>query len=164
MLLLETGLSVGALVRLDLDDVDLHLGCVVLPGENGKTNCLSLGTAALALDFYLREGRPELNHHPDEKALFISQMSGRLSRQGLWQILRHWGRKAEPPIDLSPRLVRNTAALRMSQAHRPVDEIQALLGHDNSLSTQALIRRLEAACGAGGPATYERLEKTKVHG
>jgi site-specific recombinase XerD len=145
-LLLETGLSVGSLVRLDLDDLDLSQGWLNVSGENEKSNRLPLGQAAAALQGYLEEGRPELNHQPDEKALFVSQMDGRISRQGVWQILRHWGRKAVPPIDLSPRLVRNTAALRMLKAGHPTREIQARLGHANFLSTQALLRRLEGAC------------------
>jgi integrase/recombinase XerD len=164
LLLLETGLSVASLVRLDLSDVDLHQGCVFVPGENGKTKSLPVGATVPALVSYLQEGRPELNHNLDEKALFISQMNSRLSRQGLWQILRHWGQKVDPPLDLSPRLVRNTAALRMSRANRPVEEIQAMLGHDNLLSTQALIRRLEAACGPVSPATLDTSEETIAHG
>jgi site-specific recombinase XerD len=94
----------------------------------------------------LEEARPELNTHTEEQAFFISQMDGRMSRQGIWQILRHWGWRHEPPILLSPRLVRHTAALRMARADRPLQEIQSLMGHSNPLSTQALIRRLEAAC------------------
>jgi site-specific recombinase XerD len=164
LLMLETGLSVGALVRLDLADLDLRQGFVYVPGENGKSNRIPVGTAALALGGYLQEGRPELNHQPDEKALFISQMDGRISRQGLWQILRHWGRKAKPPIDLSPRLVRNTTALRMLRSGKTVVEIQARLGHDNILSTQALIRRLEAACQDGNPTTLDIPEETTLHG
>ena len=164
LLLLETGLSVATLVRLDLGDVDLRQRCVFVPSEDGTAKPLPLGTAVPALNCYLLEGRPELNHQSDEKALFISQMNSRLSRQGLWQILRQWGRKVDPPLDLSPRLVRNTAALRMSHARRPVEEIQTMLGHDNLLSTQALIRRLEAACGSASPATFDTPEEARAHG
>jgi integrase/recombinase XerD len=165
LLLLETGLSVGALVRLDLDDLDLEQESVFVPGENGKSKPLPLGAAAPALVCYLEEGRPELDHQLSaEKALFISQMNSRLSRQGLWQILRHWGKKVDPPLDLSPRLVRNTAALRMSRFGIPLEEIQAMLGHDNLLSTQALIRRLEAAYQAGFADTPETPEEATAHG
>lgn len=144
-LLLETGLSVGTLVSLDLTDLDLNSGRLHLQTDNSNDIWLPLGNATESLRRYLEDGRRDLNPQPDETAVFISQMGGRISRQGIWQILRYWGKQTEPPIDLSPRVVRHTAALRMARNGRALDEIQALLGHSNPLSTQALLRRLEAA-------------------
>lgn len=163
LLLLETGLSVGALTTLNLADFDQSSGklCVVLDDQSDRW--LSLGEAAEALARYLIEARPELNTHADEQAFFISQMDGRMSRQGIWQILRHWGLMHEPPILLSPRLVRHTAALRMARADQPLEEIQHLLGHSNPLSTQALIRRLEAACGDQAETNPEKPIRIGAH-
>jgi integrase len=73
-------------------------------------------------------------------------MDGRLSRQGIWQILNHWGKLVNPPIKLSPRLLRHNAAVRMHRDGKPIPEIQIRLGHRNPLSTRALIRRLENLC------------------
>ncbi|HZD58779.1 MAG TPA: tyrosine-type recombinase/integrase [Anaerolineales bacterium] len=148
-LLLETGLSVGTLVALNLSDLDLSAGKLHLTTEGGRDVWLPLGQATEPLKRYLEEGRRDLNPQQDEQALFISQMGGRISRQGIWQILRYWGKATEPPIDLSPRVVRHTAALRLSRSGRPLSEIQALLGHSNPLSTQALLRRLEAVAQDG---------------
>jgi integrase/recombinase XerD len=145
-LLLETGLSVGTLIALNLSDLDLRSGKLHITTENGESSWPPLGNATPALERYLTEGRPDLVHEPNEPALFISQMDGRMSRQGIWQILRYWGRLLNPPVILSPRLVRHTAALHMARKGRPLSEIQALLGHSNPLSTQALLRRLLAAC------------------
>ena len=146
MLLLETGLSVGDLTDLDLTDLDLRAGRfhVNLVGKGDLW--LSMGEAKNAVEDYLHEGRSDMLHKPGEPALFISQMDGRLSRQGVWQILNHWGQMTNPPITLSPRVLRHTAALRMSMSGLSNAEIQIRLGHRNPLSTQALIRRLEAAC------------------
>jgi len=146
MLLLETGLSVAALTALDMTDVDIasrrlhvHLAWV---GDVW----LGMEKAYSPLREYILEGRPDLLQKPGEPALFISQMDGRLSRQGVWQILRYWGEQAEPAIPLSPRLVRHSAALRMKKGGMSSADIQKRLGHRNLLSTQALLRRLEANC------------------
>ena len=146
MLLLETGLSVLDLTELDMTDLDLRAGRfhVNLVGKGDLW--LALGEAKRALEEYVQVGRPDLLHYPGEPALFISQMDGRLSRQGVWQILNHWGQLVNPPISLSPRVVRHTAALRMGKAGLSNAEIQIRLGHRNPLSTRALIRRLKAAC------------------
>jgi site-specific recombinase XerD len=145
-LLLETGLSVGDLTDLDMSDLDLRAGLLRVNLVEEGDVWLSMGDAKNAVDDYLSQGRPEILHDPGEPALFISQMDGRLSRQGVWQILNHWGHMANPPIALSPRILRHTAALRMSLNGYPVKEIQSRLRHRNPLSTRALIRRLQAVC------------------
>lgn len=144
-LLLESGLTVGTLIGLNLPDVNIVDCSLRLRTENSHEVWAPLGSAAAPLDRYLKDGRPELNYLPEEPALFISQTGGRMSRQGVWQVLRQWGRRARLPVTLSPRLIRHTAALRMWQSGRPLIEIQSLLGHSNMLSTQALLRRLSAS-------------------
>jgi site-specific recombinase XerD len=146
MLLLETGLSVGDLTDLDMIDLDLQAELIQINVNGEDNNWISMGNALRAIDDYLTTGRPELLHEPGEPALFISQMDGRLSRQGVWQIFNHWGRMATPPIALSPRILRHTAALRMNLAGYSLKDIQSRLRHRNPHSTRALIRRLEAAC------------------
>lgn len=141
-LLLESGLTVGALIALDLADLDMRSERLHICLETGQDIWVPLGNSSPPLQRYLREGRPELNSRPDEPALFISQTGGRMSRQGVWQVLRQWGAKARLPLTLSPRLARHTAAYRLARSGRPIVEIQNLLGHSNPLSTQALLRRL----------------------
>ena len=78
-----------------------------------------------------------------EPALFVSQMGGRVSRQGIWQGIRNWGREAELSLDLSPRIIRHTATKAMIKAGKKIEEIQLLLGHQNIFSTRTLVRRLK---------------------
>lgn len=141
-LMLENGISVSTLVALDLADADLEQELIRLRLENGQEVWLPLRQAAAPLKCYLREGRPELSRQPEEPALFISQTGGRMCRQGIWQMLRHWGQRAHLPVHLSPRSARHTAAVQLAQSGRPLSEIQVLLGHSNPLSTRALLRRL----------------------
>jgi len=142
-LLLETGLTVGSLVALNLQDIDVSGSQLCVHTSQGQAVWLPLRSASEPLKRYIREGRPELNLLPDELALFVSQGGGRMSRQGIWQILRHWGKVIGLPVTLSPRLVRHTAAIALAKSGRPYREIQVLLGHRNPLSTRALLRRLE---------------------
>ena len=141
-LLLECGLTVGVLTALNLSDIDGQAAKLRLQQEDGNGRWIRLGSASEILRCYLKEGRPELNYHINEPALFISQTGGRMSRQGIWQALRQWGQKTGLPLPLSPRLLRHTAVIRMVNSGRAPEEIQILLGHSNPLSTQALLRRL----------------------
>lgn len=142
-LLLETGLSVGKLIGLDVNDVKFIDRQWYLRLFRGPNPWLPISSSAPILHRYLTEGRPELNPTADEDALFISQTGKRVSRQGVWQVLCYWGRAVNLSITLSPRLVRNTAVARLVEGKRPISEIKALLGHTNHLSTLALVKRLE---------------------
>lgn len=143
MLVVELGLPVNRLVSLDLVDVDLQAGLLRPRADNSAE--VSLGAAGDYLARYVTQGRPDLNPNPDDPALFISQFGGRLSRQGIWQILEHWGQVGGFDGQVSPRSLRYTAAARMLQAGRSLEEIHLLLGHSNLLSTQAFLRRLSQA-------------------
>jgi integrase/recombinase XerD len=145
-LLLEVGMPVSQLIALNIDDVEVHTGRLRLnrQGDEKEEIWIPLGNAAEPVLTYLREGRVDLHPTIHEKALFISQTGARMSRQGVWQMLRQLGDKAGLGITLSPRLLRHTTAYRMVHQGRNVDELQTYMGHSNPLSTQALIRRLLA--------------------
>lgn len=145
MVLLETGISISELVQIDLSHLDLktkrlHTG---RDGMAPKTLMIS-GSAAAIMD-YLVEGRPELTQSPAEKGLFVSQMGGRITRQGVWHMLRNRGKEVKLKKTLTPRLIRHTAAQQMIIDGRSVKDIQQSLGHRNQFSTRSLVRRLKRA-------------------
>lgn len=142
-LLLETGLTTSRLVDLNVHDFFPERKHLQLADKNGKTYLTAIPASRSILQAYLERGRPELAA-PDEDALFVSQMGGRMSRQSVWHMLRKWGQIAKIEAEVSPRAVRNTAVSRMVDHGRTTTEIMNLLGHRNLHSTEALIRRLKA--------------------
>lgn len=139
-LILETGISIGALVDLNLSDVNLR--AKRLRSSNSEEVWYSIEKSVGYLKNYLTESRPELTQSMNEEALFVSQMGGRITRQGVWQVIQAWGDAAGLGVSLSPRILRHTAVRNMLAEGREVEEIQKLLGHGNRHSTQALIRKL----------------------
>jgi len=117
--LLETGLSVSALVSLNLNDLDLRAGRIHIQSPQIEHLWLSLGAAGEAIETYLQQGRREFYHSLDEPALFISQIGSRITRQGVWLVLSHWGQLAQLPFTLSPRIIRNTSVVQMVKSGRP---------------------------------------------
>lgn len=140
-LILETGISIGALVNLNLSDVNLR--AKTMRSNNGGEIWYLIEKSVDHLKAYLAESRPELTQSMNEEALFVSQMGGRITRQGVWQVVQGWGESAGLGVSLSPRILRHTAVRKMLADGRKVEEIQRLLGHGNKHSTQALIRKLE---------------------
>jgi len=142
-LMLEFGISIGTLVSLNLSDINLQRQRLRFRLSDQKEMRVSIPKSAGLIQEYLEASRPELTQKPLEKALFVSQMGKRISRQGLWQRLRSWGRRAELSQELSPRVIRHTAARQMILEGRRLGEIQRLLGHRNQLSTRFLVRRFK---------------------
>ncbi|MDH5507765.1 MAG: tyrosine-type recombinase/integrase [Anaerolineae bacterium] len=142
-LILETGILINALVGLNVADLDLRPEMGVLSSRAVGMSPLIIELAAPSFRQYLRLGRPEFAHNENEQALFISQLGGRMTRQGIWQLLGKWGAAAKLRTKLSPRILRNTAVYNMLTSGRSIVEIQQILGHRNPFSTSAYLRRVE---------------------
>jgi integrase/recombinase XerD len=144
-LLLHTGLMVSKLISLNLEDINLSAGTMCLTVGQREEYWFQLDSSAPYLERYIREGRPNLNPYIGETALFINQIGLRLTRQGIWQILKHWGNLSQVSTSLTPRAIRHTAALQLAHSGLPLSKIQILLGHTNPHSTLSLLHRLESA-------------------
>lgn len=140
-LMLETGLSVQEVMAIRIADLNESMTKLVVNFSDGAV-IYDTNTSSGLLFAYLAQGRPELVQSPQEQILFISQLGGPISRQGVWQALKGLGRAADLKQPLSPRTLRHTAVASMLQAGLSVGEIQKRIGHSNPFSTRALIRKI----------------------
>lgn len=142
-ILFEVGISIGDLVTIDMSDFVSQTKSLIIKTKQKKELIHPIPKSAAAIQHYLDYARKDLTQSDFEPALFVSQMGGRVSRQGIWQGIRNWGREAELSLDLSPRIIRHTATKAMIKAGKKIEEIQLLLGHQNIFSTRTLVRRLK---------------------
>jgi len=140
--LLETALSIDPIVKLNVSDLELRTLHVRVNLDKGYS-LYPIPDSADYLKNYLEKSRPELTQSANEEALFVSQMGSRITRQGVWQVIKGWGREAQLDTPISPRVLRHTAVVLMLKSGKSTIEIQKLLGHTNVFSTKALIRKLE---------------------
>jgi integrase/recombinase XerD len=104
-LLSWSGIHVAELVALDLDDLDLERRVVrVCRGRQMQEVWMAESTSEL-LKEYLVRGRPFLAVDDAEPALFLNQKGGRLTRQGLWVVLK--GYASRLGVDLTPQILRH---------------------------------------------------------
>ncbi len=137
-LLYATGMRAGEAAALNTGDMDLRIGFVSCGAEIGRTRIIPLGRPARqALRDYLDEARPALlGENRDCGALFLNYMGQRMTRQGIWKVLRHYGKKAQLEIDLSPALLRNSFAAHMVQNGADLRSLQQLLGLEDITATK----------------------------
>ena len=135
-LLYASGMRVSELVSLNLGDIDMVGGYVRCFGKGHKERLIPIAPrAAQAVDEYIREVRPHLVHSRDERALFLNARGERLTRQGLWQILKEYAKSAELE-GITPHTLRHSFATHMLSGGADLRSVQELLGHANISTTQ----------------------------
>ena len=136
-LLYASGMRVSELVSLNLNDIDIGGGYVRCFGKGRKERLIPIHKrAASAVEEYVKEARPRLVHSDDEKALFLNARGERLTRQGLWQILKGYAKSAELEIEITPHTLRHSFATHMLNGGADLRSVQELLGHANISTTQ----------------------------
>ena len=157
-----TGCRISEAGSLSLADVDLHDGLVRVTGKGARERIVPLGRcAATALERWLTpEGRgalePELwARRGDAEAVFLNQRGGRLSRQGLWLVVRRHGDAAGIGSLLTPHVLRHSCATHMLDGGADIRFVQEMLGHASISTTQIYTRvsteRLRAVYRAAHP-------------
>ena len=138
-MLYATGMRVSEVVALDVEDVDLDAGCVHCVSKTGKQRERTIPIhrfAADALHAYLVESRSKLLKDDDEMALFLNHRGHRLTRQGLWLIIKKYVEEVGIDTPVTPHTLRHSFATHLLNGGADVREVQGLLGHANVSTTQ----------------------------
>ncbi|GAB3782887.1 tyrosine recombinase XerC [Nocardioides ungokensis] len=136
-LLYATGIRVGELVGLDIDDVDRERYVVRVFGKGRKERSVPFGRpAARALDFWLKHGRPLLAVDGSGPALFLGVRGRRIDQRAVRTLVHR--RIAEVPgaPDIGPHGLRHTAATHLLEGGADLRSVQELLGHASLATTQ----------------------------
>ena len=139
--LYATGIRVTELIDANVEDINIRMGFIICAGEHSKPRIVPLGKPArAAVEEYIGESRQKLlKNQSEEKALFLNYCGKRITRQGLWKILREYGRKAEIERNLTPNILRNSFAVHMLQNGADLRTLQELMGHEDIAATQAYL-------------------------
>jgi integrase/recombinase XerD len=138
-LLYATGMRVSEVVALDLNDVDLDSCCVHCINKNGKHKTRVIPVYRHAVEVlrgYLESARPRLTRDDREMALFLNHRGHRLTRQGLWLIIKRYVEEVGISTPVTPHTLRHSFATHLLNGGADVHEVQGLLGHANVSTTQ----------------------------
>lgn len=149
-LLYASGMRVGELTGLDVDDVDLQEGTARVLGKGARQRVVPFGApAADALRTWLAAGRPRLVTDASGPALFLGRRGRRVDqrqvRSSLQELLRHL---PDTPA-LGPHGLRHSAATHLLEGGADLRTVQEVLGHASLATTQIYthvsVDRLRAA-------------------
>jgi integrase/recombinase XerC len=136
-LLYATGVRVGELVGLDVDDLDQERQVVRVLGKGRKERTVPFGRpAARALERWLVRGRAALLTEGAGGALFLGARGRRIDQRAVRTLVHR--RIADVPgaPDLGPHGLRHTAATHLLEGGADLRSVQELLGHASLATTQ----------------------------
>jgi integrase/recombinase XerC len=136
-LLYATGIRVGELCGLDVDDLDQERNVVRVFGKGRKERSVPYGTpAASALTHWLSTGRPAIWESGSGGALFLGARGRRIDQRAVRRLVH--ARIAEVPgaPDIGPHGLRHTAATHLLEGGADLRSVQELLGHASLATTQ----------------------------
>ena len=136
-LLYATGIRVGELCGLDVDDVDRSRRVVRVLGKGRKERTVPYGVPAdRALGRWLEAGRPQLVAPGAGAATFLGARGRRLDQRAVRSLVH--ARLADVPDapDMGPHGLRHTAATHLLEGGADLRTVQELLGHASLATTQ----------------------------
>ena len=138
--LYSAGMRVSECISLDVSQfVNESIGTSFLQikGKGGKERMIPIGEhAAKACRDYLVRSRPVLVGGVAEPALFLNSRGERLSRQGVWQVIKRAAKRAGIEAEVTPHTLRHAFATHMLERGADVRSVQELLGHSSVVTTQ----------------------------
>ena len=138
-LLYGSGIRLGELVALDVQDVNLgRREILVREGKGGEERIALFGRSAeSALRTYLQQGRPALvNAKRPSSALFLNRNGQRLSRVSVTRIVHDYAKRAGLKKNVTPHMLRHSFATHLMEGGADIRVVQELLGHKSPQTTQ----------------------------
>ena len=142
-LLYATGARVTEIINLNTTDIstmkndDAQVTTIRVKGMGGKERVVPIGSFGLtAVNDYLTRSRPTLSKVLTQKALFLNQRGGRLTRQSAWSIVASRAARAGLAEVVTPHSMRHSFATHLLDGGADIRVVQELLGHASVTTTQ----------------------------
>jgi integrase/recombinase XerD len=141
--LYATGARISELTAMSLADLGIEEQLVRVTGKGNKERLVPLGRyARQAIGEWLGPGgRPLVvpkrwARRSDADAVFLNARGGRISRQGVWGIVKQYGDRAGLTGRLSPHVLRHSCATHLLNHGADIRIVQEVLGHASVATTQ----------------------------
>jgi integrase/recombinase XerD len=141
--LYATGGRVSEIINLNTSDISniksegSEITTIRVKGKGGKERVVPMGSFGLtAINHYLTRSRPNLLKVSTQKALFLNQRGGRLTRQSAWKIVANRAARAGLSEVVTPHSMRHSFATHLLDGGADIRVVQELLGHASVTTTQ----------------------------
>ncbi len=137
-LLYATGIKVNELIQIRLEDVNLSFGSIVVR-QKEKERVLPLGqTVKVILEDYFEDIR---DLGLKQEYLFVSRLNTPFTRQGIYKLVKEYGKLAGIKEEVSLQIIRNSFTVHMLENGADTTSISEILGISDVLSTQKFLKK-----------------------
>jgi len=135
--LYATGIRESELIDLQLGNLNANAEFLTVIGKGGRERIVPVGSFAIAaINEYLRRGRNDLCRDISERTLFLNPYGKKMSRMGLWKIVKKYSLQAGIGRPISPHVFRHSCATHMLEGGASIIAVQEMLGHVDVSTTQ----------------------------
>ncbi|MET3174205.1 UNVERIFIED_ORG: integrase/recombinase XerC [Arthrobacter sp. UYCu721] len=136
-LLYATGLRVGELAALDVDDLNPDRRTLQVVGKGNKERTVPYGVpAAVAVDDWLRRARPLLVTGHSGPALFLGARGRRVDQRQVRTVVNALFEALGDTSATGPHALRHSAATHLLDGGADLRAVQEILGHSSLATTQ----------------------------
>ncbi|MDQ1257713.1 MAG: integrase/recombinase XerD, partial [Candidatus Hydrogenedentes bacterium] len=128
------GLRISELANLPLQKVSLDESAVRVHGQGTKVRLVPLGVEAIR-----KIGAWLTVRNADkilDDTLFLSPRGKRMSRTGVWQVVKQHAAAANIPHNVTPHMLRHSFATHLLDNGADLRAVQEMLGHSDIATTQ----------------------------
>ena len=142
-LALSTGMRVGAIVNLNVDDINFDENVIRVIEKGNKQRGIPIGenTAQLLQDWI--EVRNEAFADIDTNALFISRKNVRITSKAVGDMIKRYAESAGINKHITPHKCRSSAATNLAASGVDIQTIGHMLGHKSTNTTLRYISVLD---------------------
>lgn len=136
-LLYDTGVRVGELVNIKINDINYDDRSIKILGKGNKERIVLYGTyAEIALKEYINNGRNELLKGKNNEYLILNANGNNITTRGIRLIIDKIIKQACLNTHISPHTLRHTFATHLLENGSDLLTVKELLGHSSLSSTQ----------------------------
>jgi integrase/recombinase XerD len=136
-ILYATGIRESELIDLQLGNLNATAEFITVIGKGDRERIVPVGSyAIMAVNEYLNKARNELCKDISERTLFLNPYGKKMSRMGLWKIVKKYALKAGIGRPVSPHVFRHSCATHMLEGGASIIAVQEMLGHVDVSTTQ----------------------------
>ena len=137
-----TGMRVGALTQINVEDIDFRNNTINVIEKGGKERYLKFGVNTRNILSAWLVDRTTYFSDAETNALFISQHRQRLTVEGVRKLMKKYADGINGK-HITPHKMRSSAATNMAKAGVDIQTIANILGHQSVTTTQRYAAVLE---------------------
>lgn len=142
-LFLATGLRVGALININVEDIDFDNNVIHVIEKRQKVRDIPFGDRTNKLLKSWIEARNKAFKDIDNEALFLSQKKNRISVDAISDMIKKYADDAGIKKHITPHKMRSSTATNLAKKGASIQTIANMLGHANIATTQRYVAVLD---------------------